>query len=125
MKTRLAAFLLLCVLMVAMASGCLYKEYAVGGAVVDINQLTVKIVAQLWYVENSGPIQHIKWIIDWGDGHKSYTDDGLPTTGGGLASPTNPLTMMNWWHDYEVAGDYTISMTCGGSAPKTLVVSVE
>lgn len=110
-------------LVVPLLAGCLYREYRVGAEQVYQDKNVVKVRAQLWYVVGSGPLDHIDWLVDWGDGETSDTDDGNPV-GAGNFSPSNPLTLLEWMHVYAQTGSYTISITCGGSPAKELEVTI-
>lgn len=125
MKTKAILSVTLFLAAALCLTGCwnLYREYLVGGEVVNTVGRHVTIVAQLWHYADSGPIDHISWVVDWGDGTRSYTWDGEPIKAGDAYS-AKPNTFLQWSHLYAADGDYTISVTCGGSPPKLLPVHI-
>lgn len=123
MKKRLVLTATVLLLIAPLLTGCLYREYRVGGIVSYQERNFVRVRAQLWYVVGSGMFDHIDWLVEWGDGTTSDTDDGSPV-GAGNFSPSNPLTMMEWAHAYTQTGSYVVSITCSGSPAEELEVTV-
>ena len=124
MKTKLLLGIVIGALLISCISGCLFIEYEVGGEVSSIDGYSVGIIAQLWRIVGSGVINNIDWLVSWGDGTQSGTNDGSPAVFGD-ASPRNPLTFMTWQHTYEEDGEYCISVSCSGSTPMVLFVDIE
>jgi len=121
---RMAVMAAGCLLVAGLLAGCsLYREYRVGAELTQRDGMTVAVDAQLWYVVGSGPLQHIDWLVDWDDGTTSDTENGTPI-GAGNFSPSNPLTFMRFTHTYTQTGSYVVLVSCGGSPPAIVDVTV-